>query len=109
MIAGQLRRRLRIEHKVENEYDAAGHPIEKWKLFAKAWGRVEELSATETERTQQNQAAASLTVTIRYTKGVHSGMRLCFEDDKTNRRLGIEGVTKDEKNREMVLTCRELR
>jgi hypothetical protein len=40
---------------------------------------------------------------------VNSGMRLCFEDDKTNRVLGIEGVTKDERNREMLLTCREVR
>jgi SPP1 family predicted phage head-tail adaptor len=107
--AGQLRRRFRIEAPVNNELDAAGHPVDKWKLFAMAWGRIEEISASETERTQQNQAAASLTVTIRYLKGVNSGMRLCFEDDKTNRVLGIEGVTKDERNREMLLTCREVR
>jgi SPP1 family predicted phage head-tail adaptor len=107
--AGELTTRLRIEEPVKNEFDAAGHPIEKWRLFAKVWGEQQELSANETERTQQNQAAASLTYKIRYKKGVNAGMRLCFEEDKVNRVVGIEGVIKDRKRTEMLLTCREVR
>jgi SPP1 family predicted phage head-tail adaptor len=107
MRAGQLRQRFRIEKKVDNEYDAAGHPVEKWRLFQKVWGEKQELSQSETERTNQNQTAGSLTVRIRYTRGVNSGMRLCFEEDRFSRVLGIEGVTQDERRTEMVLTCRE--
>jgi SPP1 family predicted phage head-tail adaptor len=105
--AGQLRKRLRIETLDANELDSAGHPIEKWKLFGKVWGRVEELSASESERTDQSQPSRSLTVKIRYNQGVKPDMRLALEDNRESRVFGIEGITKDEKNREMVLTCRE--
>jgi SPP1 family predicted phage head-tail adaptor len=107
--AGELSRRFRIEEPVNNEYDAAGHPIEKWRLFGMVWGELEELSASESDGTDGKDSAASLTVKIRYTRGVDSTMRLCFEDDKVKRTMGISGVTKDRKNREMVLTCREER
>lgn len=107
MRAGQLRKRFRIEQPVDNELDAAGHPVEKWKLFARAWGRVEELTAGEADGRDQKESSASMTVTIRYTKGIHSGMRLRFEDDRTSRVFGIDGIVKGQKNVEMMLSCRE--
>lgn len=107
MRAGELRKRFRIEQKVENELDAAGHPVEKWKLFAKTWGELSELSASESDAGGQKTASASLTVRIRYVKGLDSTMRLCFQDDKQNRVFGIEGITKDQKNTKMTLACRE--
>ena len=109
MRAGELRRRFRIEEPVNNELDAAGHPVEKWRLFGMVWGELTEVSASETDGVDQKTAAASLTVRIRYTRGVDTTMRLYFEDDKTSRTFGIDGVTKDQKNREMFLACREER
>ena len=109
MRAGELRRRFRIEEPVNNEYDAAGHPVEKWRLFGMVWGELTEVSASESDSAEGKDWAASLTVRIRYTRGVDSTMRLSFEDDKTKRTMGISGVTKDAKNTEMVLACRESR
>jgi SPP1 family predicted phage head-tail adaptor len=107
MRAGELTTRFRIEEPVNNELDAAGHPVEKWKLFQKVWGEITDLAAGESDGRDQKDASASVTVKIRYTKGVHTGMRLRFEDDKVQRMLGIEGITKDRRNIEMTLACRE--
>lgn len=105
MRAGTLRHRLKIEQPVDSERDAAGHFVEKWKVFATVWGRVEETAQSETQRTDQNQPVGVRTITIRYLKGVDSTMRVCWQDE--NRTFGIEGVTKDERNFEMTLSCRE--
>lgn len=107
MRAGQLRERLTIETYDNKDVDRSGQLIEKWKVFATVWGRIEEVGASETNRANQTQPVGTHTVTIRYLPGLNSAMRICWKRDGKTRVFGIEGGPGNERKQFMTLACRE--
>jgi SPP1 family predicted phage head-tail adaptor len=105
MLAGRLRHRVTIEHKVKT-YNEFNEEIEEWKPFATVMAGVEPLRGREYLAAQQMQAVVDHRVVMRWRNGVLPTMRINFK----GRIFEIVGppINPDEKNRELHLMCREL-
>lgn len=84
--------------------DSYGAEIESWAEFAAVWANVRPLQGREFWSVQGEQGEAGTEITIRYLDGVKVEDRAICE----GRTYDIEAVTWDERQREMVLMCREL-
>lgn len=84
--------------------DSYGAEIESWGEFAAVWAAVRPLQGREFWSVQGEQGEAATEITIRYLAGVQVEDRVICE----GRTYDIEAVTWDERQREMVLMCREL-
>lgn len=104
MRAGTLRHLVELQSPslAQNAY---GEPIESWTTYAAVWAAIRPLSAVETPQAPQATPIATHQVTLRYTTGVTSGHRIKFG----TRYLNVESVLNtDERNRELLLQCREV-
>lgn len=102
--AGQLRHRIAIEEFTTTR-DSMGGTIEAWTTFAPAWAAVEPLNGREFFAAEQVNAEVSHRVTMRYTPGVKTKMRV----NHGGRFLLIEAALNiGERNQELQLMCREV-
>lgn len=84
--------------------DSYGAEVVTWAEFAAVWGNVRPLQGREYWSVQGEQGEGSVEIVIRYLAGVKVEDRVVCE----GRTYDIEAVTWDERQREMVLMCREL-
>ena len=75
-----------------------------WAEFAAVWAGVRPLQGREFWSVQGEQGEGSTEITIRFLEGVKVEDRAVVDA----RTYDIEAVTWDEREREMVLMCREL-
>lgn len=75
---GALDRRIRIEAPVRTD-DGAGGATVTWQTVARAWARVEAVSASGRDRAGRLDGIATLRVTIRARNGVASGQRIVLD------------------------------
>lgn len=84
--------------------DSYGAEVVAWAEFAAVWAGVKPLQGREFWSVQGEQGEGSVEIVIRYLAGVKVEDRVVAE----GRTYDIEAVTWDERQREMVLMCREL-
>lgn len=84
MKPGQLKHRIEIQHyvSVENELH---QEIKDWQTFKKAWAKIE-CVGNGREQIKQDKEELSLDyeITIRYTPGITSKMRVFYKDKVFN-------------------------
>ena len=104
MRAGKLRHSVTLQSQSLTA-DGAGGATESWVDFVTVRANVEPLSGTEAFQAQQVNDDLSHTVTMRYYPGVTSKMRVKYG----TRYFLIESIINTgERNREMILACREV-
>ena len=98
-----MRHRIRIESATETQ-GSDGSLIQTWHTFATVWASIEPLAGKEYFAAGREQASVSHRIRIRYLPGVSHGMRVNWE----SRLLEIESaINLWERNRELILMCRE--
>jgi len=103
MRIGTLRHKVEIQALTVTE-DAIGNQVEEWTKVADVWAAVEPLQGDEKLAAAYIQAETTHKVTIRYLAGITPANRLLFD----GRTLEIESVRNlEERNRELVLMCKE--
>ncbi len=103
MRAGLMRHRITIESPTETQ-GADGSMTLTWAPFATVWASVEPLLGREWFDAQREQAEVSHRVRMRFLPGVGHNMRIMWG----SRVFEIESVLNaGERNRELVLMCRE--
>ena len=107
--AGLLRHRVTIQQGAEGTADAHGVPAITWTDVATVWARIEPVSGLEQVRGMKLQAETTHLVTMRYRTSCTHDMRLKWTRDGTTRYLYFAGppVNVDERNRELLVQCRE--
>lgn len=104
MQGGRLRHRIDIEQQTTTE-DTFGATTDTWSLWTTLWASIEPLSGRELLAAQQVQADITHRVRFRYVSGVTAKMRVVYG----SRIFNILSVANpEERNREIVLQCREL-
>jgi len=104
MRAGDLRHRITLQQKTETR-DSFGAVIETWNDVATLYASIEPLRGKEFFDAQQVNAEVTIRIRIRYRSGVTPNMRVLFG----TRTFDIQSVINvDERNREMILMCREV-
>ena len=76
MRAGDLRRRIVIQHQTKQQDPGTGEITTAWVDFARVWASVDPLSARDLIAAQASQSEASGRITIRYRSGVLPTMRI---------------------------------
>ena len=104
MRAGKLRHRITIQ-----EYTTAandfGEMVKTWATYVTVWGLIKPLTGDEKFTADQTTPGLSHEIRIRYKSGITPDMQLRFD----GRTFGIVSVINiDERNREMILMCREI-
>lgn len=104
MRAGSLRHRITLQkqERVIDEYGGVS-PDLCWTDAATVWASFDRLSGQEFWASQQTQSEASVQIRIRYLPGVNTTMRVTHKDVFYN----IVGILPDNKNRELILMCKE--
>jgi SPP1 family predicted phage head-tail adaptor len=103
MQAGKLRHRVRLESRVRAE-NAIGEVEETFELVAERWAHVRPITAAELLRANKPELQTTHVVTLRYVGNIPATSRLVWG----TRTFQIEGViNRDERNRQMDLTCVE--
>ena len=103
MRIGPMRHRITLEAPVESQ-GSDGSVTRTWAPFAAVWASVEPLLGREYFDAQREQADVSHRVRMRYLAGVTHNMRVVLG----SRVFEIESVLNaGERNRELVLMCRE--
>jgi SPP1 family predicted phage head-tail adaptor len=103
MNAGSLRHRITIQSVTETK-DTFGGVTEAWGTHAAVWASIEPLSGRELLQAQQVQADITHRVRMRYVAGVTTKMRVLYG----SREFGIQvAINPEERNREIVLMCKE--
>ena len=105
MRAGELRHRVTIQRQLVPGKDDLNADIIEWADIATVWAAVEPLTGREYFAAQQVNAEITVRVRIRYLAGVNSSMRVKFGA----RYFYIEAppININERNRELVLMCKE--
>jgi SPP1 family predicted phage head-tail adaptor len=100
---GPLRHRVAIQARTVTQ-DGYGATVATWATAATVWASVEPLSGREAWQAQSVRPDVTHTVTIRAYDGLTPKHRLLFD----GRTLEIESVVNlEERNRYMVLQCKE--
>lgn len=103
MRAGTLRHRVEIQALTVTE-DDIGNQIYEWQTIATVCASIEPLKGREYWAAAQIQAETTVKVTIRYLAGITPSCRVVFKD----RVFDIQSIINvEERNRELVLMCRE--
>jgi SPP1 family predicted phage head-tail adaptor len=103
MRAGPMRHRITLETPAETQ-TPDGSVTRTWAPFATVWASVEPLLGREWFDAQREQADVSHRVRMRFLAGVSHNMRVMLG----SRVFEIESVINaGERNRELVLMCRE--
>ncbi|MGJ3501613.1 putative phage head-tail adaptor (plasmid) [Piscirickettsia salmonis] len=103
MRAGLLRHRITLQNNLigTNEY---GEALDYWQDIATLWARVSPRIGRELFSAQQFYHEITQTVTLRYRADVSPNLRIYF-DGRYFEILSV--INPDERNRELVLACRE--
>ncbi len=104
MGAGAYRHRITLQQATETR-DSLGGTVQAWATFATVWAAIEPLSGRELLQAQQVQAEVTHRVRLRYMNGVTAELRVLFGTRYFNI---LSAVNVQERNREIVLTCKEL-
>ncbi len=103
MQAGKLRHRVMIEVPVETQ-GPDGSVIRTWEPFATVWASIEPLAGKEYFAAEREQSDISHRIRMRFIGGITPRMRVSFE----SRIFEIESALNvSERNRELILMCRE--
>ena len=106
MRIGRLRHRLRIQSATETRTGSGGVTY-TWATDAVVWAAVRPLLGREYMEARRVDAAVTHEVRIRYRSGLTPSHRFVFDND-TSRELNIVSVLNvDERDRELVVMCRE--
>ena len=104
MRAGKLRHKVTIKSR-EASQDEYGEVTYTWSTAARAWANIEPLAGRELLHAQQVNAELTHRVTMRYMSGVDPTDRIAFG----SRTLEVVSVINpDERNKELVLLCKEI-
>ena len=102
--AGQFRHYLELQS-VTRVPDENGARVDTWTTYARAWARIEGISAREIERAKSFGNNTSLKVTIRYRPGISAKDQIKFG----TRRFLINGILNpEEANVTLELYCSEV-
>lgn len=103
MRAGKLRHRVTVESLTATD-DAYGAPVETWVANSTRWAEVRPLQGRERWAVQQVNAEVTHEVRMRYFPGLQATMRIKHK----GRVLTILApINTDERNKELVLPCKE--
>ena len=103
MRAGPMRCRITIEAPVETQ-GADGSISQAWETFAEVWASVDPLIGKEYFAQEREQATVSHKIRMRYLADITHKMRVTWG----SRVFEIESVLNvGERNRELVLMCKE--
>lgn len=103
--AGGLRHRVTIQTPTHAQ-DTQGGLTESWANGNTVWASIETLYGRELMYARQSESQATCLIRMRYDATITERHRLLFG----TRTFGIESINNvDERNAEMVLSCRELR
>lgn len=103
MRAGRLRHEITIQEPTATQ-NAVGEETLSWSDYATVRASVEPMSGREYWNSKQVQSEITHEIRIRYYPGVTSEMRVSWG----NRVFEIESVINvNERNREMILMCKE--
>jgi SPP1 family predicted phage head-tail adaptor len=104
MRAGRIRNRVTIEEKtvVQNDY---GEETITWSEYDVVWGSIEPLRGREFAEAERAGAEVTTRIVMRYRSGVVPEMR-ATEGDNTYDIISVVNV--DNRDREMLLMCREV-
>ncbi|GIP38642.1 hypothetical protein J31TS4_19220 [Paenibacillus sp. J31TS4] len=105
MNPGKLRHRISIE-RYEQDDDGAGGRTRTWKPVASVWANAVPLKGRELVEAQQTQSEFTMRFEIRPREDIDSNMRIRFK----NRVFQIVSppINVEERDREMLLMCKEL-
>lgn len=104
MRGGKLRNRVEIQAVTET-VDSYGQPVKTWATVDKRWAAIEDSTGREFERAKQFAADMTHLVRMRFYDGLTQQHRIKFG----SRIFGIESVNDmDQRNREHVLSCKEI-
>ena len=104
MVTGDLRHRVTIQ-RLSITKDSLGGVVETWVDFKTCWAKVQPVSGREYWEAKKANAEVSIRVTMRHTAGILPNMRL-FHAARFLEIVVVRDI--DERNREMVLLCKEL-
>jgi SPP1 family predicted phage head-tail adaptor len=103
MHAGPMRHRITIETPTETQ-GRDGSTVRAWNAFLSTRASIEPLTGREYFAAEREQADVSHRIRMRYTGGITHRMRVSFG----SRIFEIESVINvGERNRELILICRE--
>lgn len=103
MIGGRLRHRVIIEQP-DDSRSASGAIVKGWVEFASRWASIQPIRARETFQSKEFISEVTHQVKVRYLEGLTNKMRLVFG---TRTFDILEVLNVDERNRELVLSCKE--
>lgn len=104
MQAGKLRHRAELQNMATGQ-DGYGEETQNYATFATVWAAIEPLQGRELEFAQQISAETNHKVTIRYNSEVKATSRIIFGQ----RTLEVTTVINPkERNRELILMCKEI-
>lgn len=105
MEAGKLRKRVSLQ-RPSTTFDAHGQEIVTYLTYMTVWASVVPLTGRERVLGEQIKSDVTVQVTIRHVKGVAAKHRVLFGE----RVLEIDApLNTDERNRQLVLLCREVK
>ena len=103
MQSGRLRFRITIQQPADT-IGSAGEIDQAWTTYAVRWASIMPLSGKEFYASKQLNAETTHKITIRYTSGVTTKMRVSYD----SRIFAIESIINfGERNKEMQLMCVE--
>ena len=103
MNSGDLRHRVELQQRVKSR-NAVGEETYSWLTYATVWAAVEPLTGRELYEAQQISAEVTVRVRVRYLKSVSVEHRVLFDSRGFNVNF-VQNI--EERNRELVLLCKE--
>lgn len=104
MRAGELRHRVTIQRKAATQ-NASGEEVPTWADVATVWAAIEPLQGREFLEAQREGAELTTRIRMRHTVGIAPEMR-ATEGSHAWDILSV--VNSEERDRELVLMCREV-
>ena len=104
MQAGKLNKRITIKQQstIQNSY---GEPENSWITFATVFASINPILGREYFASDVVNAEISAKINIRYLPGLHPKMKIVFGDKEYN----IKSIINvSEKNKELILMCKEV-
>ena len=102
--SGSFRHRITFQEEAEG-YDEDGFPTEGWTDKSMQWAMVKTLNAREFYAVGQTMNEAKTRFVIRYTEGIHDGMRIMYN----GKAYEIETIINDDlKNETLTIPAREI-
>jgi len=104
MRSGNLKHKITIQEIISMK-NTLGEPTQDWYTFMNAWARIVPIRANEYRAAQGLVEKITHTVTIRYTDGIESDMRILYG----SRVFEIKGILDfNEEHKRLDLMCEEL-